>query len=337
MMGRLGLAALRVLLLTGAAHLESAHAASNIGVASAAQNDVSGITGGGSQSVVAGSHIFQDEVIKTGVKSMAQLLFLDETSLSVGPQSEVTLDKFVYNPTTGAGSVVINATQGAFRFISGSQASANYKINTAVATIGTRGTIVDGNYRPGVGLAIIAQEGKADGAVIVNVKGKQYVLKPGDALFVAEDGTVTGPMAPDDEFFRVVGVAPWPLYGGLLPGEHEQVEVPDGGEVRSDDLFNRPEPCGDPIAYHGGSPFGSLLTLVECGGDDDPCDYFAGFKQDYGTTMPFIRVEGCYPDDPCSDASFGRGQSPTAPFIRVNDDGRDDGLWMPLILASECG
>lgn len=256
-MGRLGLAALRLMLLTGAAHIDAAWAAGNIGVASAAQNDVSGITGGGSQSVVAGSHIFQDEVIKTGVKSMAQLLFLDETSLSVGPQSQVTLDKFVYNPSTGTGSVVINATQGAFRFISGSQPSANYKINTAVATIGTRGTIVDG-YKSDAGLYIIAQEGKADGAVIVTVNGKEYVLKPGEALFVANDKTVTGPMAPDDEFFRVVGVAPWPLWGGLLPGEHEQVDVPDGGTVRSDDLFQH-----DPCVGHedGGGSEGDSTTF----------------------------------------------------------------------------
>jgi hypothetical protein len=250
-MGRLGLAALRLMLLTGAAHFETAHAAGNIGVASAAQNDVNGITGSGSQAVVAGSHIFQDEVIKTGLKSMAQLIFLDETSLSVGPQSQVTLDKFVFNPSTGAGNVVINATQGAFRFISGSQASSSYKINTAVATIGTRGTIVDG-YKSDKGLYVIAQEGKADGAVIVTVNGKEYVLKPGEALFVAADQTVTGPMAPDDEFFHVVGLAPWPLYGGLLPGDHEQVEVPDGGTVRSDELFQH-DPCA---GYDGGGSEG---------------------------------------------------------------------------------
>lgn len=273
-MGRLGLAALRLMLLAGAAHFETAYAAGNIGVAAAAQNDVNGITGGGTQSVVAGSHIFQDEVIKTGVKSMAQLIFLDETSLSVGPMSEVTLDKFVYNPSTGAGSVVINATQGAFRFISGSQASANYKINTAVATIGTRGTIVD-CYLSEAGLYCIAQEGKADGAVIITVNGVQHILKPGEALFVAADQAVTGPMAPDDEFFRVVGVAPWPLYGGLLPGEHEQIDVPDGGTVRGDELFQH-DPCG---GYDDGgsesdafnlTPMMQISTVVHLVGG---CDY----------------------------------------------------------------
>jgi hypothetical protein len=229
------------MLLAGATHFETAYAASNIGVAAAAKNDVNGTSGSETRSVTAGSRIFQDEVITTGAQSMAQFLFLDETTLSVGPQSKITLDKFVYNPTTNTGSLVLNATQGAFRFISGSQPSANYKINTAIATIGTRGTIVDA-YKSDAGLYVIAQEGKADGAVVVTVNGVEYVLKPGQALFVSADQQVTGPMAPDDEFFRVVGLAPYPLYGGLLPGEHDQVEVPDDGTVRSDEFFSHPCP-----------------------------------------------------------------------------------------------
>ncbi|HVY20636.1 MAG TPA: FecR domain-containing protein [Bauldia sp.] len=267
-------AALQVLLLFGAAHLQTANAASNIGVTSAAQNEVHG----NSQPLTAGSHVFQDEIITTGAKSMAQFLFLDKTSLSVGPMSNITLDKFVYNPSTGAGSVVLNVTQGAFRFVSGSQPSANYKINTAIATIGTRGTTLDG-YKTDKGLYLIAQEGKSDGAVIVTVNGKQYVLKPGQALFVSSpDKTVTGPMAPDDEFFDVIGLGgPFPLYGGLLPGEHEQIEVPDDGTVRGDELFQHPEPCdegGYGMLLGPWEPKSNVKPAAGCddeGDDDDGC------------------------------------------------------------------
>jgi FecR protein len=244
MMGRLWrLAALQVILLAGAAHLQAANAAGKIGVTSAAQNQVEGVQGGTTQPLAAGSQIFQDEIIKTGVKSMAQLLFLDETSLSVGPLSEVTLDTFVFNPATGSGDVVFSATKGAFRFITGSQDPTNYQIKTAVATIGVRGTIVDWKLLDNGALYLVAQEGKANGAVFVVVDGVTYVLKPGQALFVAANKTVTGPMAPDDEFFHVVGAAPFPLWAGQLPGEHQQIEVPDDGTVRSDDLFEHENPC----------------------------------------------------------------------------------------------
>jgi hypothetical protein len=316
------LAALQVLLFMAAGHLQAANAATNIGVAGATQNQVTG-SSGGSHAVTAGSKIFQDEVITTGAQSTAQFLFLDETTLSVGPHSQVTLDKFVYNPATGAGSLVINATQGAFRFISGSQPSANYKINTAIATIGTRGTIVDG-YKSDKGLYVIAQEGKADGAVIVTVNGVEYVLKPGQALFVSSEKVVTGPMAPDDEFFRVVGIVPHPLYGGLLPGEHEQIEVPDGGTLRGDELFQHPEPCGgyganderllgpwapkpttmltaccDTSAYRrDDSGAGPAIILVE-GCDYDPYPCGTSYRDDGGVRAPVIRVEGyAAPDAP---------------------------------------
>jgi len=242
------LASLQLLLLGGAGGLQAAIAAGNIGVTSAVQNQVQGVQGSATEALAAGSHVFQDEVIRTGAKSMAQLLFLDETSLSVGPQSEVKLDKFVYNPATGAGDVVLSATKGAFRFITGSQSPANYKLVTSVATIGVRGTIVD-CYLSDKGLYCVAQEGKADGAVFIVVGGVTHVLKPGEALFVAADKTVTGPMPPDDQFFRVAGLAPWPLFGGILPGEHDQFDVPDDGTVRADDLFPHQPPDEECYPY----------------------------------------------------------------------------------------
>jgi len=63
---------------------------------------------------------------------------------------------------------------------------------------------------------------------------------------------VTGPMTPDDQFIRIAGVVPFPLYGGMLPGDHEEVDVPDGATVRADDLFDHPEPCICPYWCEGG-------------------------------------------------------------------------------------
>ena len=239
MIGRI-LRIVAVLLVGGVLLPQLALAASKIGVTAAAQNEVSGIQGGATQTLVAGSQIFQDETVSTGPKSMAQLLFLDETSLSVGPQSQVKLDKFVFNPAKGTGSVVLSATKGAFRFITGSQAPTNYELKTAVATIGVRGTIVDCYLSP-AGLYCIAQEGK----VIITVDGVAYTLGPNQALFVGGNKQVTGPMPPDDKLIRVVGTGSWPLYGGLLPGDHERFDVPDGATVRTDDLFTHPVPCYD--------------------------------------------------------------------------------------------
>jgi hypothetical protein len=124
-------------------------AESKIGVASVAKNQVHGILGGTTRAMSAGSELFSNETVRTGEASQAQLLFLDQTSLSVGARSEVKLDRFVYNPDRKAGNVVIETSRGAFRFVSGSQNPSNYTIKTPLATIGVRGTILRTHAAPG--------------------------------------------------------------------------------------------------------------------------------------------------------------------------------------------
>ena len=58
--------------------------------------------------------------------------------------SNVRLDKFVYDPNNkGAGKVAINATKGAYRFITGEQDKKAYEITTPYATLGVRGTVLE--------------------------------------------------------------------------------------------------------------------------------------------------------------------------------------------------
>src|SRR5215213_6166756 len=59
-----------------------------VGVASAVKNDVQGIQAGAGRALSPGSSVFERETVRTGAESVAQLLFLDQTSLSVGPRSE---------------------------------------------------------------------------------------------------------------------------------------------------------------------------------------------------------------------------------------------------------
>src|SRR5262249_12275659 len=132
-------------------------AAQKIGVAGSVKNDVQG----DNQKLAPGSQLFEQEVVKTGADSLAQLIFLDETSLSVGPKAQVKLDKSVHAPNRKLGNVVLSATKGAFRFIDGRQDPRTYTIKTPVATIGMRGSTIDG-YVFIDGLFIIVEEGSAN-------------------------------------------------------------------------------------------------------------------------------------------------------------------------------
>jgi hypothetical protein len=55
----------------------------------------------------------------------------------------VRLDKFVYDPNKATGTVVVNVTRGAYRFVTGVQDSRNYTIKTPYATLGVRGTVLE--------------------------------------------------------------------------------------------------------------------------------------------------------------------------------------------------
>jgi hypothetical protein len=203
-------------------------AAEKIGIAAAVQNEV---TADGGRALAPGGAVFRDETIRTGAKSMTQLIFLDETTLSVGPHSEVKLDRFVYSPGVSAGDVVLSTTKGAFRFITGSQDPRSYQINTPFANIGVRGTIVD-CYTADNGTYCTTQEG----AVVLVIDGKEHRLLPGKALFIGTDGKVAGPFTPDGQFFQIAGVVPWPLYGAYLPGDEPYNGGPDISG-RLDEIF----------------------------------------------------------------------------------------------------
>jgi FecR protein len=84
------------------------------------------------------------DLIQTGKGSQLQLLLLDRSSFSIGANATIRIDRFVYDPARGRSSGA-TVTRGAFRFMSGAPARGNSSsVSTPVATIGIRGTIVEG-------------------------------------------------------------------------------------------------------------------------------------------------------------------------------------------------
>ena len=113
-----------------------ANAETRIGTANSVKPEASGSIAG---TLSAGSGVHANETVKTGSSGQAGLQFIDQSNLSVGPSSQVRLDKFVYDPNKGTGTVAIEATRGAFRFSTGSQNKGEVKIKTPYGTLGARG------------------------------------------------------------------------------------------------------------------------------------------------------------------------------------------------------
>jgi len=114
-----------------------------VGVAAAVNPDATGTPPGAeTRTIEVGLDMMRDERVVTGSQGRTQMLFLDGSALTVGPDSDITLDEFAYDPAAGTGKLAFSATRGLFRFVGGkiSKTSA-VTFRTPTALIGVRGGI----------------------------------------------------------------------------------------------------------------------------------------------------------------------------------------------------
>ena len=113
-----------------------------IGVASAVNKNTTDLTLEQERKLIdAGYEIIQNHTIETDDIGRAQMLLLDGTAFSVGPNSSVVLDKFIYNPETAEGSLEVTA-RGLLRIVGGKVTKKQPAlIRTNSATVGIRGGI----------------------------------------------------------------------------------------------------------------------------------------------------------------------------------------------------
>ncbi len=95
------------------------------------------------EAVKSGMDILLGDRVNSATASRMQVLLLDETVFTIGPDSDLVIDEFVYDPSTQAGRVTANFTKGVMRYVSGMVSRINpggITIRTRDATIGVRGT-----------------------------------------------------------------------------------------------------------------------------------------------------------------------------------------------------
>ena len=66
-----------------------------------------------------GDKIYLNETIFAGAESGTQLLLLDQSTFTIGSDSEVVMDTFIYDPATNDGKIVASVKQGSLKVISG--------------------------------------------------------------------------------------------------------------------------------------------------------------------------------------------------------------------------
>ncbi len=90
-----------------------------------------------------GDVVFETDGLTTGADGKIGVTMKDETRISLGPGSEVRLDRFVYSPANGQFAFVLNVVRGIAAYVSGRIAKLSpdaVRLVTPSAIVGVRGT-----------------------------------------------------------------------------------------------------------------------------------------------------------------------------------------------------
>lgn len=121
----------------------TAQAADAIGQIKTLEGEASIVRGGETIAVKVGDKVFAEDIVQTGADSALGITFADNSRTSVGADTALTLDEFVYSGNKEKGSFVMRLVKGTLFYVSGFIAKVSpesVNIVTPDATIGIRGT-----------------------------------------------------------------------------------------------------------------------------------------------------------------------------------------------------
>ena len=104
---------------------------------------VSGKVNTQSRELKTGDKIYLNETIFADKDSGTQILLLDQSTFTIGSESEVVMDTFIYDPDTNNGKIVASVKQGSLKVISGLISKKNpdsLTVKVPEGTLGSRGT-----------------------------------------------------------------------------------------------------------------------------------------------------------------------------------------------------
>jgi trimeric autotransporter adhesin len=162
------------------------------GVAGYVRGNVRAIptNGGRAIRVRVGDAVFENQRIVTDRRSRMQLMMVDKSSITIGPNSDLTIDQYKFKKEEpGVGQMVLSSAKGLFRFVGGLLSKRNpVQVRTPTATIGIRGAIVYLEFTP-AGMQMVFFYGN-EATVTPNDGGvTESVTSPGYSITINNDGS----------------------------------------------------------------------------------------------------------------------------------------------------
>jgi len=136
MMSILRCLAISFLALTFSAHVS---VAASVGMVTKVENQAQI----GTTTAVVGTLVQMNDELRTGAKSRLEVSFRDNTTLTVGENARVVIDRYVFNPEESTGELVLSTSVAAFRLATGRLSEMRDKkinVSTPFAALAVRGT-----------------------------------------------------------------------------------------------------------------------------------------------------------------------------------------------------
>ena len=117
--------------------------AADIGQVKVAKGPVTIERAGQSLPATVGMRVQSSDVVKTGADASVGITMIDETLLSAGPNSILSLDRCEYDPVTSKGRFDTSLSTGSLAVVSGriaKQSPESMTVRTPFAVLGVRGT-----------------------------------------------------------------------------------------------------------------------------------------------------------------------------------------------------
>ena len=143
--------------------------------------------------------LFHDSV-QTESNSRTKALFVDDTLLTLGENTRIKIDEYVFNPHEDQRSVIVNMFQGRIRALVGKHfagVGSRFEIHTPAAVAAARGTyfIVWIENNGTTGMANIGEKGD----VAFTAAGRMVVVKPGYYSMATDGAAPTTPVVFTDK------------------------------------------------------------------------------------------------------------------------------------------
>jgi len=118
-------------------------AGAEIGQVKISKGQVTVERGGQAQPGVVGLRLQASDVLKTGVDGSVGISMADDSLLSLGPNSQLSLDRYEFDSTTNQGAFASSLRRGSLAVVSGRitrQSAEAMTVRTPFAVLGVRGT-----------------------------------------------------------------------------------------------------------------------------------------------------------------------------------------------------